>query len=221
MRLSELFEAFGAETAMSTLRSVANDYMFALRRAIDVLRDKTEEGDPRTGQRMVGGIKAKWITDNFFSGGRHSKHGGLEPAVRELAKRAKNPKAQALFKRLASVFMSANKESGRAQTFDEIGDIFSQLANATTDRELAQKFERIAKLRRQLSAIRAQEQPSEPSRREKSPRSDLGGQQQQQAEQAFQAALSSLPAELQGQVRRETQRMDPSKKLRYLRKFMS
>jgi len=221
MLLHDLFEAVGPETAKNSLISSIQSLRGAMKQMTGTLLDRADE--LKIGRRMVGGQKARWVNDNYLSS-RRFKNAGLQPTAEYYAKRSKSEQARKVFRELASLRFSAQKESGKAQIFDQISGILSALGSITKDEELLSLIQGLKEDRRQFELAfdgkgptrSTEKQPTEQDLYRAAQKQEQG-KQNQQAEEVFQEIVRSLPKPVQKQVRRATNRMGPAEKLAYLR----
>jgi hypothetical protein len=213
--LRELLESVGATTALNTFRGQVISYVNTIREILAEFEDR----DHDVAKRLAGMKKARWVSDNYLST-RHS--GGLQQAAAELAKRAKDPNARQAFDKLANITYSATRDANKAGIFDQVGKLLIELQSLTTDDSMSSLLNDVRRATRELMRVRfgGGQQASNAPRASRPPQNELLGQQNAQAEEAFQQAVNSLPQELQGRIRRDTARMAPVEKLRYLRSIM-
>ena len=220
MKVLELLtESVSLDSAVMNFKSLVGDYLQTQHKIRQTIEDKTAEGDPRTGRRLAGLAKARWVSENYFSSKRF-RNTGIQPAARALSRLSKKEASKKLFFGLANIRMSAQKGSGRAEVFDIIGDYLIDLSNLATDPNTKALLQRVSQARDAIERASTPPEPtSEPkAKKEKPKRDSLAGVQNAQAEAAFQAVLATLPKDVAKKVRQDTQRMSPSDKMSWLQR---
>jgi hypothetical protein len=224
MLVQELFESVSIESALNSLKSNIGSYIRMLYVIKDIIEDKKTEGNMRVGRMLAGANKAKWIRDNYLSSNRFGSD-GLQTAASYLATRAKSAQGKEIFKNLANIPLFANKNSGKSQAFDKVGDYLEQLETATNNKELTGVLQKLRTASRQVKkAYESEPEQKMPltdySPKQKQPKNELQGQQNQQADDAFNDIVRTLPRGLQKQLRKDTARMDIASKMKYLHSIM-
>jgi len=215
MYLREIIvEAFDRDTAISAFKNIVTSYATSLHGVLDILKQKSLEGDLKSGKRLAGLKKAKWVSDNYLG------MAGMEAAARELRRYYGQGSVGTALAQLASIRLSAFTGSGKSKVFDEIGVLLVTVGANITEESIQYTISKVQEIRTKISDVIGKlAQPSQPKSPEKK-KDSLAGQQNAQAEQAFSQILNSLPKDIRHQVRMDTARMSPSEKLKYLRKMM-